>query len=114
MLTTNAILDLLKDNFGSDYKTAKVLGTTTQRISKMRCNDGIMTDEQGLKAAEILDLDEEFIIASLVAERSKTSPAYSILQRIADKFEPKSAAAAVLFSVFLIASFTLPQFPVLA
>jgi hypothetical protein len=114
MLTSIQILDLLKEKFGSDYRTAKEMEIAQPKLSKIRNSNAIMNDEQGLKAAQILGLEPEFIISSLVAERSKASPAYSILQKIADKFEPKAAAAAVFFSVFLVASLTLPQLPVLA
>jgi plasmid maintenance system antidote protein VapI len=114
MLTTVQILDQLKDRLGSDYKTAKALGIPQQRISKIRNAFGILTDEQGLKAAEILGLQEEFVLLSLTAERSKTSPAYSILKRIADKFEPKAAAAAVAFSIVLATYLTAPVLPYFA
>lgn len=105
MLTTIEILDQLKDKLGSDYKTAKELGVPQQRISKIRNAFGILTDEQGLKAAQLLGLKEEFVLLSLTAERSKASPAYSILERIADKFAPNKAAAAVIFSLFALAPF---------
>lgn len=108
MLTTVDILDQLKAKLGSDYKTARALDVTTQRISRMRCDHGIMTDEQGLKAAQILGLKEEFIIMSLTAERAQNSPAYLILKKIADKFQPKNMAAAVVFGMFLATSFLLP------
>lgn len=108
MLTTIAILDLLKAKLGSDYRTAKDMGITQQRISKMRNLHGVMTDEQGLKAAKILGLKEEFVLLSLVAERSEKSPAYSILKKIADRFEPKSAAAGVLFGALFVLAATTP------
>lgn len=100
MVTTINLLDLLKEKLGSDYKTAKALGVTTQRISKMRCIGGVMTDEQGLKAAEILNFPVEAIILSLAAERSLNSPAFGILTHLADQYDPrKIASIAVLFIV---------------
>jgi hypothetical protein len=107
MITTIMILDLLKEKLGSDYKTAKALNVTTQRISKMRCLGGIMTDEQGLQAAQLLNFPAESIILSLAAERSMNSPAYQILVDVADKFDPrKTAAAAALFIFTGLASFS--------
>lgn len=104
MLTSNQILDLLKEKLGSDYRTGKELGIPQPRVSRIRNSGGILNDEQGLKAAQILGLKEEFILLSLAAERSQNSPVYSILKKIADKFEPKNVAAAVI----LCAIFTAP------
>lgn len=106
MITTVNILDLLKENFGSDYKTAKVLGITQSRITKMRHSGGVLTDEQGLKAAEILDIPKELIILSLAAERSLNGPAFEILTHLADQYDHRKIAsfailAAAPFFVFL-------------
>lgn len=105
MLTTIDILDRLKAKLGSDYRAAKELNIPQQRITGLRNSGGVLTDAQGLQAAKILGLNEEFVIASLVAERSIKSPAYAILRKIADRFEPKSAAAGLLFgSICALAS----------
>lgn len=107
MITTTMILDLLKEKLGSDYKTAKALDVTTQRISQLRTVGGVFTDAQGLKAAEILDFPAESIILSLAAERSMNSPAYEQLLNLADKFDTrKTAAVAALFIFAGIAGFT--------
>jgi hypothetical protein len=98
MINTVMILDLLKERLGSDYKTAKALEMPTQRVYQLRHKGGILTDAQGLKAAEILNFPAESIILSLAAERSMNSPAYQILADVADKFDPrKIAAVAALF-----------------
>lgn len=100
MITTINILDLLKDHFGSDYKTAKAFNIPQSRITKMRHLGGVLTDEQGLKAAEILNFPVEAIILSLAAERSLNSPAFGILTHIADQYDPrKIASIAVLFII---------------
>ena len=107
MITTVMILDLLKEKLGSDYKTAKALAVTTQRVYKMRYMGGILTDEQGLKAAEILDFPAEFIILSLAAERSMNSPAYDLLVNITDKYDPrKIAAISIIATGTLLAAFS--------
>lgn len=92
MVTTKDLLDLLKEKLGSDYKTAKTLGMSTQRVYSLRHRGGVFTDEQGLQAAEILDFPAEFIILSLAAERSFKSPAYDLLVDISDKFDPRKIA----------------------
>jgi hypothetical protein len=100
MITTVMILDLLRDKLGTDYKSAKALGMTTQRIYKMRHHGGVFTDEQGLKAAEILNFPAESIILSLAAERSMNSPAYQILLDVADRYDPRKTAAVAAVFIF--------------
>lgn len=95
MVTTINILDLLKDHLGSDYKTAKALNIPQSRISQFRHHGGILTDQQGLAAAEILNFPEEAIILSLAAERALNSPAFGILNKIANKYDPRKTAAAL-------------------
>lgn len=110
MVTTEMILDLLKEKLGSDYKTAKALGVTSQRISYIRTKGGVFTDAQGIKAAEILGFPAETIILSLAAERSINSPAFGILSTLADKYDPrKIAAVAAVFALSLL-SHTAPVF----
>lgn len=114
MVTTKMILDLLKERLGSDYKTAKALEMPTQRVYSLRHRGGVLTDEQGLKAAQILDFPAESIILSLAAERSMNSPAYQILVDVADKFDPRKIAAISIFATgALLAGLAdyLPTFP---
>lgn len=99
MITTMMILDLLKDKLGSDYKTAKEFNVSCQRISYIRTKGGILTDEQGLKAAELLDFPKEFIILSLAAERSLNGPAHDALAEISNKYDPRKSAAVAAFIV---------------
>lgn len=110
MLTTVQLLDLLEAKLGSDYKTHKALNIDQSRISKLRNGKGIFTNAQGVEIAKILGLKEEFVILSLTAEREENSNVRSILGTLADKFQPKAAAAAVIFSIFLAAPFALPAF----
>lgn len=98
MVTTVNLLDLLREHFGSDYKTAKALGVPQTRITKIRHKGGVFTDEQGLKAAEILNFPQELIILSLAAERAVNGPAFGILTHLADSFDHRKAGAfALLF-----------------
>lgn len=107
MITTVNILDLLKEQLGSDYKTAKELNIPQSRISELRHKGGSLTDAQGLKAAEILNFPAEFIVLSLAAERSFNSPAYDLLVDITDKFDPRKIAGIAIFTTAsLLAGFT--------
>lgn len=94
MLTTVDILDILKDQLGSDYKTAKALDIDTARISYLRHKGGCFTDEQALKIAEIIGVKPEVILFNMVAERSINSPAFDLLKRLAEQHAPKTLAAA--------------------
>lgn len=96
MIRTVDLLDLLKEHLGSDYKTAKALNIPQSRISEIRHKGGVLTDAQGLQAAELLDMPQEFVILSLAAERSFNSPAIGILTHLADKYDPRKIAAYVL------------------
>jgi len=98
MVTTEMLLDLLKEKLGSDYKTAKALGISSQRVSYIRIKGGVFTDAQGLKAAEILDFPAYTILLSLAAERSLNSPVFGDLKAIADQFDPRKTAAVVLIA----------------
>lgn len=99
MVTTINLLDLLKERLGSDYKTAKALETTPKRISNLRHTGGVLTDAQGLKAAEILNFPEEFIILSLAAERSFNSPAYKLLATISEQYDPRKTASVAALAI---------------
>lgn len=99
MVSTKDLLDLMKEKLGSDYKTAKALGVTTQRVYKMRYMGGILTDEQGIKVAKILDFPEEFIILSLAAERSFDTPAYKVLATISEQYDPRKTASLAALAI---------------
>lgn len=91
MLYTVDILDRMKDKLGSYYKTAQALGVHPNRVNELRKKGGTLTDEQGLKAAEILGLPQEAVILSLHAERALNSPAFDLLRSIAEDYSPKIA-----------------------
>lgn len=99
MITTVNILDLLYSHFGSDYKTAKALGVTQSRITKMRNAGGVLTNEQGLQAAEILDFPKELILLSLAAERALNSPAFEILTHIASQYDHRKVSSFLVLAL---------------
>lgn len=103
MVTTVNLLDLLKDKLGSDYKTAKALGISSQRISILRTKGGVITDEQGLKAAEILEFPKELIVLSLAAERALNSPAFGILTHLAEQFDHRKVSGLAILALLPLA-----------
>lgn len=88
MLTTIAILDRLKawKNW-SDYRIAKQLEVSQQTISGYRNRGRVMNDETAEKAADLLGLPREFILANIHAERALNSPAFQTLEHILEMIE---------------------------
>lgn len=67
MKTVINYLDELKEQTGSDYKSAKALVISKEGVSKIR-KRGQMSDETAIKIAQLLDIDEsEVLIAAAVA-----------------------------------------------
>ncbi|PCJ11956.1 MAG: hypothetical protein COB04_18440 [Gammaproteobacteria bacterium] len=89
MLRTTIILDLLKDKLGSDYRTSLTFGKGANYIGSIRHRGGILTDEMGLKAADILGFPGEFIILSLAAERAIDDSTMFQLSALAERHQPE-------------------------
>jgi hypothetical protein len=92
MLRTVVILDLLKQKLGSDYRTSLTLKKPAGYVANIRSREGILTDEIGLKAAELLDMPKEFILLSLAAERAMNSDTMKEIKKLADKYQPENMA----------------------
>jgi len=88
MFYTSRILDLLRDKLGSDYRTSLTFGKGPSYAGSLRSRGGILPDELGLKAAEILGMPEEFIILSLAAERAMSTDSFDQMAALADKYQP--------------------------
>lgn len=113
MLYTVDILDRMKDKLGSYYKTAQALGVHPNRVNELRKRGGTLTDEQGLKAAEILGLPREAVILSLHAERALNSPAFDLLRSLAEDYTPKMMTATSGLALAILAIFdNLTQVPI--
>lgn len=95
MLTTLEIVDLLRPHSetGTKYSVAKLLGIRTQVIDKWEFRGDAMNDQVGLKAAEILDIDADYVLACLAAERAKNSPAFATWAHICQRLTPPALRA---------------------
>jgi len=89
VIDTATILDMLRAKYGTDYQTSKALGKNPSFVSHLRSRHGVLTDEQGLKAAELLDFPEDAILLSLAAERALNSPVWEKIARVAQAHTPK-------------------------
>lgn len=94
MYTTLQLVDLIKktnDNC-SDYRVAKLLKITTQSVSKWRNGKNRMSEEAARKAAELLGLDEKYVVACIHAETLSETDMYPTWVKICHELAPKVAA----------------------
>ena len=101
MHTTQSLIDLFeKSNENcTDYRAAKLLEIDKSTISEWRRKGSVMKDETGLKIAETLGLEPDYVLACLAAERAKDSQTRVIWEGIANRLH--SVAATFLLAVFV-------------
>ncbi|WNZ54147.1 hypothetical protein QT397_14725 [Microbulbifer sp. MKSA007] len=104
MLSTTDILAMMKERLGSYYKVAQELGVHPNRVNQMRHHGGKLTFEQGLIAAKFLGVSDESIILSLAAEKSRNTPSFDDLARLAAKHTTNFGALASVFALAILAS----------
>lgn len=97
-MNTNEIIDAIKAryNLPSDYAVHKLLGVTHQQIGNYRKGKCLMGDEAALKAADLLDLPADYLLACLHAERSNDQDVQRVWFGLADKLKKGSATTAAL------------------
>lgn len=97
MLTTLELLDRIEKANGNctDYRAAQLLGVTRAAISQWRKRGVVMNDETAIKAADLLNMNPEYVVQCVHAERVKDCPSYHLLARIANRLDLRAAAASV-------------------
>lgn len=85
-MTTIELLNSLQAAYdgASPYRIAKILGVRSQTVYQWTNGHGTMSDETGIKAAELLGLDAGKVLLHLHIERGKgnaTSPVWKDLAR---------------------------------
>ena len=92
MLTTRDIALRLKSvtDTGSDYAAAKLLGVTRQAFSRYVNGGNTMSDEVGLNAAEILQIEADYVLACLSAERAQGTPTARLWAHLAQRLTPET------------------------
>lgn len=83
MITTEQFLDLCAAKLGSDYKTSKALGKGPSYVAKIRCCNGVLSDEVGLEVAALLDFPIDTMILCLAAERALKKGSFHGVERLA-------------------------------
>lgn len=101
METTNQLLDAIKARYGlpSDYALAAKVGITRSGISGYRHGRTKLGDEQALKVAELLELDEGYVLACMEAERTHSEAARRAWEKLATRLKSGGVAAALLLLV---------------
>lgn len=113
MLTTLDLLDEIEKTHGgcTDYRAAQLLQVTRATLSQWRRRGTVMDDETAIKAADLLDLNPEYVVACIHAERVKNRASYHLLARIAGRINPQAIAASLaVLAVFYTAAPALPFF----
>ncbi|GDY26027.1 hypothetical protein AHAT_19170 [Agarivorans sp. Toyoura001] len=88
MITTLDLLNGLKAryNLPSNYKAAKHLGITPTAVNSW--HKGVsMSSKTGLRVAELLDMDVDFVHVCLLLEKAKDELEKASLERIIAKIE---------------------------
>lgn len=102
MLTTAKIIEMIrKDNIrnglpSSNYYVAKTLGVSPQSINSLNKTGTVLNDTNAMKAASLLGLNPDYVLASLQAERARNEPSAPIWRMIAHRLEGAAAALVVL------------------
>lgn len=90
MLTTRELVERLRSTTetGSKYSVAKALGVKPPTVDDWLKKSYVMNDTCGLKAAEILHIQADYVLTCLQAERAKGSPSARQWRHIAQRLTP--------------------------
>lgn len=96
MWTTKKLLKSLKQNNGNctNYRIHKILDCSPRAVSNWDNGRATMDDTYARKAANLLGLDEDYVVACITAERNKNTSNYDLWKHICHRL---GAVAALLF-----------------
>lgn len=98
METLDKLLDRLADKAGSDRKIGPMLGASHAAVSAWRTRRAFPDDEKCRRMAELLKLDNAYVLAIVHGERAKSAEVKAAWRRIAQAF------ATVLLTVGAVAA----------
>lgn len=110
-ITTIELLEALKHRFAdesgrpaTDYRVGKILQVSDSTVPVWRSGRSFIGDEMAIKIAEILELDVQFVLASLQAERARRAQNV----RVADAWSTiaRRVAAVTIVGTTLLLPFT--------
>lgn len=94
MKSTIELVEAIRDQAGSDRKAAALFGITQASFSRWRAGDDFPTDDNAVLIAELLKLDDAYVLAIIRRDRAKSKRAKAAWQRVADAFGKAAAVAA--------------------
>ncbi|UAB72376.1 hypothetical protein INR79_24270 [Vibrio sp. SCSIO 43132] len=88
MITTLQLLNKLRveKQLDSDRQVAKFLDLNHTSVQKWR-HGGTMSEEVACEVADLLGLDVELVLLSIIAERSKNKRVVEKLEKILEKYD---------------------------
>jgi hypothetical protein len=94
MITTLDLLELVKKTYEncSDYRAAQLLEISRQTPSTWIHRGSVMDDKTAIKAALLCNLDPEYVLACIAAERAKDSDAFPHWEHIAGRLAPRKSS----------------------
>lgn len=95
MKTTLEFVLAVRELAGSDNKAGPLVGVSQMSFSRWRLGQSFPTDDNALKIAELLKIDQAYVLAIIRRDRADSDEARSAWQRIAETFA-KAAGIAVL------------------
>lgn len=98
METTTSLIERLRDQTKtrSDYAVAKLMGVTPQAVSRWKKGDSTMDVTNGVKAAELLEMDPMQVIAWLELERGPLPKHTDMWQRYSGRLLPSIILASII------------------
>lgn len=98
MSTITELLDAAREQTGSDYKTAKALGVTPQRLSDWRAGRQNAQPEDFALVAALAKRDpEEELIRATLAKHANTAKGERLLSALGNVLTRTGAAVTLLF-----------------
>lgn len=106
--TTRRLIAAIMERYDIDtkYGLAKIMGVSCQSAANWVDHDTVFNDKSALKAADLLELDYEYILICMQLERCGKNPrARKAWQHIADTWSESKVAVITLIASPLFASF---------
>lgn len=104
MQTTIDLVTAIRDHAGSDRKAAPLFGVTQATFSDWRNGDAFPTDDNAIRLAELLNLQDVYVLAVVRRDRATSTRAKNAWQRVAEQFKDAAVVAALAIGTGMIAS----------
>jgi len=109
--TTRRLVAALMEKYDieSKYAVAQLMGASQKAVRNWIDHGRTMDDQHAEKAAELLDLDFEYVLICMQMERSKSKPATArAWQKIAESWDASHVAGFVVAFIATYSAFPAP------